>query len=86
MNFKAAKITAIVLCFVFVFVLPIHAQSDALTLENIYSKGAFRSKGFGPVRWMKDSKGYSTVEKNNALAGEDGKRDPSKNFSKERLN
>ncbi len=33
-----------------------------LTLENIYSKNAFAQKGFGPVRWMKDSTGYSTVE------------------------
>ncbi len=33
-----------------------------LTLENIYSKNAFGQKGFGPVRWMKDSTGYSTVE------------------------
>src|SRR5688572_23402541 len=40
------------------------AQDTPLTLENIYNKGAFRQKGFGPVRWMKDSRGYSTVESN----------------------
>jgi dipeptidyl-peptidase 4 len=42
----------------------IQAQDTPLTLENIYSKGAFSQKGFGPVRWMKDSRGYSTVEAN----------------------
>jgi len=45
------------------FAAPIAAaQETALTLENIYAKRAFRQKGFGPVRWMKDSTGYSTVE------------------------
>lgn len=34
----------------------------SLTLENLYSKNAFSQKGFGPVRWMKDGMGYSTVE------------------------
>src|SRR5688572_3793239 len=54
--------------FVFSIVLlssiAIQAQDTPLTLENIYNKGAFRQKGFGPVRWMKDSRGYSTVESN----------------------
>ncbi len=40
------------------------AQKPQLTLENIYSNHAFSPKGFGPVRWMKDSRGYSTVESN----------------------
>ena len=45
------------------------AQDPALTLENIYSKRAFGQRGFGPVRWLKDSKGYSTVESNRAAGG-----------------
>ena len=39
----------------------LHAQS-VLTLEDIYSNGTYGQKGYGPVRWMKDSKGYSTLE------------------------
>src|SRR6187399_440193 len=62
MNLRAAIKTTILLCIVSATFLPVRAQSDALTLENIYSNGSFRSKGFGPVRWMKDSTGYSTVE------------------------
>ena len=44
-------------------------QSPQLTLENIYANRAFSQKGFGPVRWMKDSRGYSTVETNKELGG-----------------
>jgi dipeptidyl-peptidase 4 len=44
-------------------------NTNELTLENIYKNGTFRQKGFGPVRWMKDSKGYSTVETNKEIGG-----------------
>ena len=43
----------------------------ALTLENIYKNGTYSAKGFGPVRWMKDNKGYSTLEANTVLGGKD---------------
>lgn len=45
-----------------------YAQNDtaSLTLENIYQKRLFQQRGFGPVRWMKDNKGYSTIELNAA--------------------
>ena len=36
-----------------------NGQPSNLTLENLYSNGAFYEKGFGPVRWMKD--GHSFV-------------------------
>ncbi len=45
------------------------AQDTPLTLENIYTNRAFRARGFGPVRWMKDSLGYSTVETNRDAGG-----------------
>jgi dipeptidyl-peptidase 4 len=50
-----------------------HAQStkNALTLEDIFSNGAYRQKGFGPVRWMKDNNGYSTLEANKTYGGND---------------
>ena len=41
-----------------------------LTLENLYSKGAFGERGIGPVRWMKDNSGYSAVER---AKGRDGR-------------
>ncbi|MBK7376759.1 MAG: S9 family peptidase [Chitinophagaceae bacterium] len=47
------------------------AQTKKLTLEDIYSNNVYRSKGFGPVRWMKDNKGYSTLENNAGAKGTD---------------
>lgn len=50
-----------------------YAQStkNALTLEDIFSNGIYRQKGFGPVRWMKDNNGYSTLEANKTYGGND---------------
>ncbi|MFZ1452834.1 MAG: hypothetical protein WAT20_09025, partial [Ferruginibacter sp.] len=47
------------------------AQTKKLTLEDIYSNNVYRAKGFGPVRWMKDNKGYSTLENNAESKGND---------------
>ncbi|MCG2462188.1 S9 family peptidase [Flavobacteriaceae bacterium F89] len=48
------------------------AQADKeLSLADIYKNGAFGQKGFGPVRWMKDNKGYSTLENNSEVGGRD---------------
>ncbi|MEO7924725.1 MAG: S9 family peptidase [Chitinophagaceae bacterium] len=38
-------------------------STTRLTLEDIYQNGTYRQKGFGPVRWMKDNLGYTTLEK-----------------------
>jgi dipeptidyl-peptidase-4 len=46
------------------------AQST-LKLEDIYSNDTYSAQRYGPVRWMKDNKGYSTLEKNATLEGED---------------
>lgn len=46
-------------------------SQESLTLEDIYKNGTYRSKGYGPVRWMKDNKGYSTLERNNSVGGRD---------------
>ena len=69
MKIRAIIITSIL--FSIVAATTVLAQDNALTLENIYTKRAFRAKGFGPVRWMKDSRGYSTVETNKDLGGEE---------------
>lgn len=42
-----------------------------LTLEDIYKNDAYSAKGYGPVRWMKDNKGYSTLERNTEVGGSD---------------
>lgn len=46
-------------------------KPPSLTLEDIYASRTYSQKYFGPVRWMKDDKGYSTLEKNNDFGGTD---------------
>ncbi len=41
------------------------------TLEDIYSNNTYSQKGYGPVRWMKDNEGYSTLENNIVYGGKD---------------
>ena len=48
-----------------------YSQNKKLTLEDIYTNNLYRAKGFGPIRWMKDNKGYSTLEFNSAVKGND---------------
>lgn len=48
-----------------------YSQNKKLTLEDIYSNNLYRAKGFGPIRWMKDNKGYSTLEFNSSAKGND---------------
>ncbi len=51
----------------------VYAQGkpNSLTLEDIYKNGTYSQKGFGPVRWMKDNNGYSTLESNEQYGGKD---------------
>lgn len=69
------KISTAALSFLFVTILLVaHAfaqEKPQLTLEDIYSNGTYRAKGFGPVRWMKDDRGYSTLEANKEAGGRD---------------
>lgn len=56
----------------FLLIISIVALSqNTLSLEDIYKNGTYRAKGYGPVRWMKDHKGYSTLERNNEVGGTD---------------
>jgi len=48
-----------------------YAQSEKLTLEDIYARNTYQSKGVGQIRWMKDNKRYSKLESNQAIGGED---------------
>jgi len=49
----------------------ISIAQQQLTLGDIYSNNTYSQKGFGPVRWMKDNDGYSTLENNAASGGKD---------------
>lgn len=46
-------------------------SQETLQLDNIFKNGKYSSKGYGPVRWMKDNKGYSTLEANTNTGGRD---------------
>jgi len=46
-------------------------SQEKLLLEDIYKNGTYSAKGYGPVRWMKDNKGYSTLESNGEVGGTD---------------
>ncbi len=54
----------------FLFSFPTFSQT-ALNLEDIYRNDTYSAERFGPVRWMKDNKGYSTLEKNTGVDGGD---------------
>lgn len=69
---KKTYSTILLNCFVVAFLWcdTIFAQTQ-LTLKDIYSNGTYSQKGYGPVRWMKDNAGYSTLENNSSLPGKD---------------
>ncbi|NHE58171.1 S9 family peptidase [Cyclobacterium sp. GBPx2] len=56
-------------CF-FIFAGTVFSQSN-LSLSQIFAEETFTQKRFGPIRWMKDSEGYSSIEKNEETGGED---------------
>ncbi len=61
----------ILLCYLVLAVSLPSLSQEKLTLEDIFKNGTYSSKGYGPVRWMKDNKGYSTLESNNDVGGRD---------------
>ncbi len=46
-------------------------SQETLKLEDMYTHGTYATKGYGPVRWMKDNTGYSTLEENSEFGGND---------------
>ncbi|RKN81185.1 S9 family peptidase [Ulvibacterium marinum] len=61
-----------VLFLLFFLLLAFSAPSqETLKLEDMYTHGTYAAKGYGPVRWMKDNTGYSTLERNPELGGND---------------
>ncbi len=60
------------LLYTLLFVITATGQkTPTLTLEDVYKSDVYGQKGFGPIRWMKDNKGYSTLEHNNPVMGRD---------------
>ena len=60
-----------ILCFLFFIGSGLAQTGSTLQLNDIYKNSIYGQKGFGPVRWMKDNKGYSTLEANNEIGGRD---------------
>ncbi len=48
----------------------LYSQSE-LTLPDIFQNGTYAQSRFGPIRWMKDGTGYSTIEQNPTIGGDD---------------
>jgi len=44
---------------------------NSLSMEDIYKNNVYVQEDYGPVRWMKDNKGYSTLEYNEKTKGRD---------------
>ena len=58
------------LFFLFTCIGVLFSQAE-LTLEDIYKNGKYTQNRFGPIYWMKDSKGYSSIERNQEYGGDD---------------
>lgn len=61
---------ALLLIFLFSAIGNLYSQTE-LTLADIFKNGTYRQNRFGPIRWMKDGTGYSSIEKNPLLEGDD---------------
>ena len=46
-------------------------NKPTLNLEDIYKNDTYRDKGYGPIRWSKDNKGYLTFETSKTVNGRD---------------
>lgn len=60
-----------ILVLLFVLLASSVYTQQTLTLEDIYKNGTYMAKGYGPVRWMKNNTGYSTLEQNTEVGGND---------------
>ena len=64
------RIILLSLFFLFSSVGVLFSQAT-LTLEDIYKNETYTQNRFGPIHWMKDSNGYSSIEKNQPVGGDD---------------
>lgn len=68
------KIQSAIILFLVFMSMPLVAYAQPendLKLVDIYKNNVYGQEGFGPVRWMEDNKGFSTVEHNSNIGGLD---------------
>ncbi len=82
MNLKKALRNSSVLTLLLLLTTFTTWSQKPLKLTDIYKNGTYSAKRYGPVRWMKDNKGYSTLEKNIQFGGNDIIRYEAKSGSK----
>ncbi len=46
-------------------------QDRELTLPDIYDQNVYAQKGYGPVKWLRDGTGYTTLERSESVDGND---------------
>ncbi|NQY11027.1 MAG: S9 family peptidase [Flavobacteriales bacterium] len=73
MTFSLRKtiILAITLAFVAGIAFTSSAQKSKITIEDLYTDYTFSAEGISALRWLEDSKGYSTLVKNEEVGGRD---------------
>ena len=76
------QISTLSVLILFVITLTSSAQQGMLTLDDLYSKGVYRSERFGPARWVDNGAGYTTLERSAAGKGIDMVRYDSKSGQK----
>jgi dipeptidyl-peptidase-4 len=71
MTFKIARFFMLFMgCFITVCEGEAQVQhSESLALERIYEENEFSLNRFGPVRWMEDGSGYTTLERSEQYTG-----------------
>ena len=65
------QVTVLSVLILFALTLTGSAQQGLLTLEDLYSKGVYRSEYFGPARWVDGGTGYTTLEPSATVEGVD---------------
>jgi dipeptidyl-peptidase 4 len=56
---------------IFTLLSSANAQEGLLTLNDIYASGKYQMNRFGPARWLKDGKGYTSLERSESNRGYD---------------
>jgi dipeptidyl-peptidase 4 len=60
------------LLFISLFVLiTLFSHAQNLTLEQIYGPGLLKTKGIGAIKWLPEGNAYLTLERNDAINGQD---------------
>ncbi len=66
---RAIAVSLLLLSAALLFAPPPAADAGRLTLERLFASGEFTARGYGPVRWLKFTPGYSVLEPSSTLKG-----------------